>query len=139
MKNGYRANAGVGASSIMLLIVVVCLTLFSVLTFVTARNDAALTTRFTQSINAYYDADARAQNRLAALDEALRSGAEIAKLSDVSISADGIGSFSIRSTDEHALTVTFLFDKGYCEILSYRYESVGAWNASDDGGLWQGG
>ena len=70
----YPSRMGVGASSILFILVVVSLTLFSVLSLMQARADAALTEKTAVSVNAYYDADARAQKTLALIDNALQRG-----------------------------------------------------------------
>ena len=70
----YPSRMGVGASSILLILVVVSLTLFASLSLMQARGDAALTQKTAESIATYYEADARAQEKLAALDDALQQG-----------------------------------------------------------------
>ena len=57
----YPSRMGVGASSILLILVVVSLTLFAALSLMQARADAALTQKTAESIATFYDADARAQ------------------------------------------------------------------------------
>ena len=61
------SRMGVGASSILLILVVVSLTLFASLALVQARADASLTEKTAASAGAFYDADARAQRMIAAL------------------------------------------------------------------------
>ena len=65
----YPSRMGVGASSILLILVVVSLTLFASLALVQARGDAALTKKTASGIAAFYEADARAQQTIAALDD----------------------------------------------------------------------
>ena len=70
----YPSRMGVGASSILLILVVVSLTLFASLALIQARSDASLTDKTAVSVSAFYDADARAQRMIAALDDALKQG-----------------------------------------------------------------
>ena len=74
-KTEYRV--GVGASSILMVLVVLALTAVSLLSFQSALNAEALTNRNLQMTTAYYEASARVQQKLAAMDAALAgAGAE---------------------------------------------------------------
>lgn len=124
------SNAGVGASSIMLIIVVLCLTLFGVLSFVTARNDMALTERTAESVERYYEADAAAQRALMAVDEWIRAGMT-GEPAGVELTDEGDGrlSFSVPAGETHALLVGLrVSGEGYV-LESYRYENIAAWTA----------
>ena len=66
----YPSRMGVGASSILLILVVVSLTLFASLSLIQARADATLTQKTAASIRTFYEADAKAQQTIAALDDA---------------------------------------------------------------------
>ncbi|NCB06191.1 MAG: hypothetical protein EOM69_11830, partial [Clostridia bacterium] len=70
----YPSRMGVGASSIVFILVVVSLTLFASLALIQARSDAALTEKTAVSTAAYYDTDVRAQSMLILLDDALQEG-----------------------------------------------------------------
>jgi hypothetical protein len=130
---------GVGASSILLILVVVSLTLFASLALVQARSDAALTEKTAVSTAAYYDADARAQLMLTALDDALKLGDLPESVDGVMKQADGSYAFSVGASDGHALNVVVDVSKGKCDILSYRYENAEEWVGQSAGTLWQGG
>ena len=124
------SSAGVGASSIMLIIVVLCLTLFGVLSYVTARNDAALSARTLESVQRYYEADAEAQRSLMAIDEWLEGGMqgqpEGLALVDV---GDGTVAFSVAADGGHALRVVLRIADGSYTIERYSYENIGTWSA----------
>ncbi|WP_101697749.1 hypothetical protein [Clostridium minihomine] len=68
MKNNRQIYPGVGISSILMIFVILCLTAFGILSFSTARSDWQLTQKNVQSIQSYYDADAKAQEVLAQTD-----------------------------------------------------------------------
>ncbi|MEA4870597.1 hypothetical protein SDC9_138312 [bioreactor metagenome] len=135
----YPSRMGVGASSILLILVVVSLTLFASLALMQARSDAALTDKTAVSASAYYDADARAQQMLAALDDALKQGYAPESVEGVTRQEDGSYRFSVGSCDGHALNVAVDLGGGSCNVLSYRYESAAEWVGQDAGTLWQGG
>ena len=132
------SRAGVGASSILLILVVVSLTLFASLALIQARSDAALTQKTASSAAAFYEADARAQRMIAALDDALATGLAPESIDGVTQQTDGSYSFSVESSDGHVLNVTADVSGGRCEILNYRYESAEEWESQSGGTLWQG-
>ena len=137
MKQG-PSRAGVGASSILLILVVVSLTLFASLALIQARSDAALTDKTEASAAAYYDADARTQRAIAALDDALADAIAPESIDGVTRQADGTVTFAVGSTDEHVLNITADGSGGSCKILSCRYESAAEWIGQSGGTLWQG-
>lgn len=71
MKKKESAPFGAGMSSLLMVFVVLCLTVFGVLAYMTARADSRLTQRSAQMVQAYYAADAEAEEALARLDAAL--------------------------------------------------------------------
>ena len=60
-----------GASSVLMIFVVLCLTAFGVLSLVSARADLRLTRRAVQAAEEYYAADAGTDALLGAVDNAL--------------------------------------------------------------------
>lgn len=132
------SRLGVGSSSILLIIVVLSLTLFAVLSLVQARSDAALTNRTALSASAFYDADARAQRKLALVDDTLKNGATPDTIEGVTQQGESEYSFSIGSFDGHALNVRIDVSGGTCKVTSYRYESATEWTGESAGTLWQG-
>ena len=134
----HPTRMGVGASSILFILVVLSLTLFAVLSFVQARSDAALTNRTAQSVEAYYDADARAQQMLAQIDDSLKSGGQPTDVEGVLLQSEGVYVFSVGSIDGHSLNVRVDVSAGACKVVSYRYESAAQWTGESGGTLWQG-
>lgn len=118
------SSTGVGSSSIMLIIVVVCLTLFGVLSFVTARHDALLTKRTLESVQYYYEADAEAQWTLMSVDEWIQRdmlgqpmGAELHD------NGDGTLSFTVSAGETRELRVMLRVAGKDYRIERYSYES----------------
>lgn len=64
-------RVGVGASSILMILVVLALAALSLLAFGSARSTEALTARNAEMTAAYYQAAAEAQHRVAAIDTAV--------------------------------------------------------------------
>ena len=102
-----QPRAGLGVSSILLILVVLCLTAFSVLALVSARVDARQTEEAAGAAARYYAADAAAQQVLNSIDAALLSGADPAVLDGVvrdAINADALR-FSVPLGDGRELVV----------------------------------
>ena len=135
----YPSRMGIGASSILLILVIVSLTLFASLSLIQARADAALTKKTAVSTAAYYEADARAQQTLAALDDALQAGVSPETIEGVLLQEDQTTAFAIEASDGHVLRVIVDISSGRSIILSYRYESAEGWAQESAGTLWQGG
>ena len=72
-----KIAVGPGASSLMLIAVVLALTVLTVLTMISARNDAALSDRSVETRQQVYELSAMAERSLAKLDAVLaKAGAE---------------------------------------------------------------
>lgn len=68
---------GPGASTVLMILLMLCLTLLGVLSLNTAQNDLVITERALQAETAYYQAQLQASCSLAELDEALAAGTQI--------------------------------------------------------------
>lgn len=76
MKENHKLNVGTGASSILMIFVVLCLTTFGILSLVSSRADLHLTQANARSVEEYYLADSKLELELSDLDSALlRAGA----------------------------------------------------------------
>lgn len=64
-------RVGVGASSVLLILVVLAMAALALLSFGSARNTEALTNRNIEMTQAFYEASAEVQRRLAAIDQAV--------------------------------------------------------------------
>ncbi len=73
-EQGYRV--GVGASSVLMIFVVLSLTTLGVLSFASARANQTLTARRTAHVEGYYEASAVAQRALAEIDALLMAAPE---------------------------------------------------------------
>ena len=134
----YPSRMGVGASSILLILVVLSLTLFSVLSLLQARADAALTEKTALSVSAFYDADARAQQMLAQLDGAIAVGQDPTAIDGVTRTGENEYAFTIGSFDGHTLDVVVQVENGRANVTRYRYESAQEWVGENADTVWQG-
>ena len=74
MKNGNHRTMAIGAPSLIMIFVVLCLVCFAALSMVSANADMRLASRAADNVAAWYLADAAAQGKLMELDEMIASG-----------------------------------------------------------------
>lgn len=70
-RNGGTYRIGTGATSLMMILVILCLTALSVVSYTSARSELSITRRATEVQEAVYAATAEGYDRLAELDAAL--------------------------------------------------------------------
>jgi len=104
-------QVGIGASSMLTIFVVLCVTTLALLALSGARGDAALTGRAVEMTTAYYEASDRAQKILAQVDQAVRDAA-----------ADNQEEFEARLANLSLDGVSLAFDGG---ILSFDLDAGG--------------
>ena len=150
-RQGPGAGIGVGASSVLAVFVVLCLTTFAVLSLASARADLRLSQKAARQTALYYEADARGQlllSRLGALTGDAGTLPVLAKeltyVTDSRATPQGriLVDFSIPVTDGQTLTgqadIAPLLSGGGVELLTYQVV------AEDDAGadripdLWDG-
>ena len=85
MRRKGNFHLGVGASSILMIFVVLCLTTFGILSYVTANADNKISTKNAETVENYYAATAIAEQKLQKIDEALLSAREDAAKASVGI------------------------------------------------------
>lgn len=105
----------VGISSLLLIFTVVCIVIFCVLSFSSARADYALAKKAVESAEAYYGADARGEQfkkevndelvRLAAGGDAAIAAGLATKFGDDYDAASGTVTFEIETSYEQILTI----------------------------------
>lgn len=120
-KGEFRVSTGL--PSMLMIFVILCLTVFAVLSYVTANADYRLTGKTLDSVSAYYEADAKAQRVVADIDQTLaalaaRAGTgpgSAAVYRDLVLGADlgGEADFPVeRSLEEDAVTLGFAVPMG---------------------------
>jgi len=125
--NRYTPKSGLGASSVMLILVTLSLTVFSVLALASARSDHRFTQTALESTAAYYAADGQAQQTLAQVDALLAAGASPRKAAGVSAQGEGYR-FSVPVDENRQLVVEFRVENGSCRITGYRVENHSQWD-----------
>jgi hypothetical protein len=139
MGNG---GIGVGSASIVLVFAVLCLTIFSLITFVVAGNDRALVDARVQLVSGYYEAEALAESVMfelltAETTPASIRGVEINTRWDDTLNAVTTYFFSPIS-DIKALYVTLAIRDDSYDILGWRLYSVDEWKFDTSINIWTG-
>lgn len=113
MNNKKRYGISVGSSSILIIIVILCLVCFAGLSIVSATADYRLSSRLAERTTSYYEASSLAHEKLAALDQAFQliyqeSATEEEYLKKIKESYADSLTFSYPVSDTQALSVSVL-------------------------------
>jgi len=137
-----KGGIGVGSASIVLVFAVLCLTVFTLITFLVAGNERALVDSEALLVAGYYKADALAEQIVAdilaadAIPEEI-GGVEIGTFWDYMLGAD-IVYFSSIVSDQKSLFVRLALHGGSYDILSWRMYDTGEWEFDDRLHVWLG-
>ena len=145
LKQEYRV--GIGASTMLTIFVVLCVTTLALLALSGARGDAALTGRAVEMTTDYYRASDQAQRILARLDAAVKeaaasaadSGAFQALLADLSLDGvslvyeAGIVTFDVDAGGGRALTVAVRpsMTGQRCPVVRYQLAGGELWTGEN--------
>jgi len=137
-----KSGIGVGSASIVLVFAVLCLTIFSLITFVVAGNDKALVDAKAEMVTGYYKADTLAELILA---DILSPGETPAEIRGVKINTgfdDNLNSettfFFCDISESKALYVNLILHDDSFDILSWRMYDKDEWEIDDSINVWTG-
>ena len=120
--NQPTSHAGIGVSSILLIIVILSLTMFASLAYLSAKQDQRFTEATAENMHAYYAADAQAQEKLAVIDAAI--GADtLSGVPGLTQTEDGV-SFTVPITEGQELYVRLSVGNGAYSIEDYKTRSL---------------
>jgi len=137
-----KGGVGVGSASIVLVFAVLCLTVFTLITFIVAGNDRTLVDSEARLVIGFYEADARAEQIVAEILAAGEipesvNGVEIGTFWDFELDAD-IVYFSSKVSDQRSLFVRLALQEGSFDILSWRMNDTDEWEFDDKLNVWPG-
>ena len=135
-----KGGIGVGSASIVLVFAVLCLTVFSLITLIVAKNNKSLADTEAKLVTNYYEADALAEKILAEIVEAgdipdSVRGVEIEKHWDMALEMD-VASYICPLSDEKELYVKLAFDWDRIEVVNWQMLDIGEWEFDDSLGVW---
>lgn len=142
MKQNERKSSGIniGSASIIMVFAVLCLTVFAVLTFITANNEYKLADKSATAIKTYYEADTRAVITEGKIRESIAKGnnAEIEGVT-VKTEADGRHYTYAQTMDENQeIQVELLYTDGELKTLKWELVNVAEWSPDAGIKLWDG-
>lgn len=122
----------IGGSSLLVIFAVLCLTVFAMLALSTVEAGGRLSSRSAAAVVAYYEADTKAEETLAAL----RGG----ELPEGVSQENGIHRFSLPISQGQTLQVALRFGEtaNFFEILQWQAVATGDWIANTDMPVWDG-
>lgn len=120
----------VGASSLLVIFAVLCLTIFALLSVSTVQADGRLSDHAAKAVVNYYEADTKAEEILAKL----RAGT----LPD-GVSQDGnLYTYTCTVSDTQVLAVQVMVENGNYTVLRWQVISNVRWQADDKRPVWDG-
>lgn len=147
MQNERKSSGiNIGSASIIMVFSVLCLTVFAVLSLITANSEYKLAVKSTDVIKNYYAADNAATEKLAVLKDTFDDGdfaAVQTKATELGIICESAGedvtlSFEEKVTDTQALSVKATYTSGDFRIDEWKLISTDEWNADAGFELWDG-
>lgn len=120
----------VGASSLLVIFAVLCLTVFALLSVSTVNAHERLQDGTVKAVTGYYQADCMAETILARL----RAG----EIPDGVEQENGVCSYACAITDTQALVVEIKLDGENYTVLRWQAESTADWAADDKILVWSG-
>lgn len=134
----------VGSATLVMLFSVLCLTIFAVLSVVTAGNAWTLAEKSADAVTNYYAADSQAiqiYHQISAdFDGDLTFPANYDQILHQIDQLEGIDylSYWVDIDDNQALWVQLSHTDGTLQILRWQVEQVGTWNADQSLNVWGG-
>ena len=131
MKHDRFSVSGVGAGALLTVLSVLCLVVFAVLSISTVQSQKALSERSAVAVEAYYRADARAEEILARL----RSGE---RPEEVQCEGD-VFRYTVPVSDTQCLEAEILLSGNEYTVLRWQAVSAIVWEEAPGGQVWSGG
>lgn len=142
MSKGKRAlGMNVGSASIVMIFAVLCLTIFSTLSFVTAHHEQNLARKSAQAVQQYYQADWQCEARYQEILEQLRNGVQPADLNGVEVTPDGGGyriCYAEPIDEQQQLEVSLYYKETELTIEQWNATAIHPWEYSEDIAVWDG-
>lgn len=121
----------VGSATLVMIFCVMCLTVFAVLSLVTARNDLVNAEKSAKATEAYYAADTKAEEIRTSVEKGEKPGS-------VTFKDDGSALYTVSIDNDQVIDVAL--KKTAAGYVTERWKVVytGEWKADDTLNLWDG-
>jgi hypothetical protein len=135
-----KGGSGIGSASLILIFAVLCLTVFSLITFAVAENERVIVEKEARLVVGFYEADALAERVLASLLGAESTAdyvrnVTVGTLWDYELNAE-LSYFSIPITEHIELYVMVAIYEESFDILRWRMRNRADWVADDGLNVW---
>lgn len=147
MQNERKSSGiNIGSASIIMVFSVLCLTVFAVLSLITANSEYELAIKSTDVIKNYYSADTAATEKIAVIkgvaDEESFAAVQT-KATELGVICESAGagitlSFEEPVNDTQALSVKVTYADGELLVDEWKLVNTSEWDASDGFELWDG-
>ena len=142
MEQNERKSSGIniGSASIIMVFSVLCLTIFAVLTFITANNEYKLAVKSSDAVKTYYEADTRAVITEGKIRENIANGKTDA-IEGVTVNDQADGrhyTYAQTMDDNQELQVELLYAGGELKTLKWELVNVAEWSPDVGIQLWDG-
>lgn len=136
MDNSRRSTGvSIGGASLLMLFAVLCMTVFAVLSYVTAGSEVQLAEKSAAAVTAYYEADAKACDTL----NALLRGESVEGVTPVTNLWGTFYEFTVDIDDSQALLVRANTDEfGRLTVECWSVVPTLPWEAAPNAELWSG-
>lgn len=147
MQNERKSSGiNIGSASIIMVFSVLCLTVFAVLSLITANSEYKLAVKSADVVKNYYAADTAATEKLALIKSVAEDSdfaATQAKAKELGVVCEQEGSgfyltFEEKVTDVQALSVKAIYQDGKLSVKEWKLITTDEWDPSDGFELWDG-
>ena len=135
----------IGSASIIMIFAILCLTVFSALSLVTAVSEKKTAQRFADATAAYYEADSEAVDIKNSIQAALDSGETLNQAAESvgarSSETGQIITYSVPLSDnisQIAVVLAYNSGTGTLEDLSWEKKDISEWTPDDSLEVWNG-
>ena len=147
-----KSGIGVGSASIVLVFAVLCLTVFSLITFIVAGNDKNLVDAKAGLVTGYYEADTLSELILSDILSAAGGGGGSGSCVDIPDNIRGVNivktfddnlnknviNFSCDISASKALFVSLVIHDDFFDILAWHMYDIGDWDIDNSINVWTG-
>lgn len=145
MKDERRSvGVNVGSASIVMIFAVLCLTVFSTLSFVTANHERKLAEKSAIAVQQYYEADWRCEEIYEQIADAVQAGGDLTQLKSLGVQveqADGVQylTYGVEIDAEQRLQVRLaVLEDGRLRTEQWKAVAARQWEYSDEIQVWDG-
>ena len=139
-----KIGINVGSASIVMVFAVLCLTIFSVLSFVTANHERKLAEKTAEAVQQYYQADWKAEMYYEELEKQLQEGVSVESLSGLDMTVQAMAEetqiqYAVPVDDAQELQVQLtVLPNRELQVKQWTVVAVKQWDYDETIPVWDG-